>query len=692
MSGQQESHANRAYLQDRQGAPTRQDQPVRPQSPSNWEEDSLQDDDTEFGGSTGYAPVQDGSGKTKTDPKSTDKHSWVMEISTMILCLSSVVTSTVLLFYANGRPLTDYNFFISFNTLISILAAIARATLAFAVGSCLGQWKWNWFSKRSDTPVMFASFEDASRGPWGSFWLLCHLRIRHWVNIGACVTLLMLGFEPFMQALIYYEGQLVTTTQPPTAPSIGASQRLDVGSTKKIKTDVLSTFQLRNMSYPYSAGLFRREPSAGLAAAVYRGFYANDPRDAVSFTCSTGNCTWSVFPSLSVCSACNDVSDQVKVSGQDGANLGTIRIKGFDLVGHWTTHALPYVNITNLAEFSGVGMVGRRAQFDPMAMTSAYTVAKSLDNPGNTLTFGALDTMITAVGLLRAEPAFANHSKGWNETRVTTTECALYFCTTAYRSEVSGGKLQEEVVASWSERVPGSYTPAASEKLDNVTWSAYEEHINRSLSTGDAFYTFDDLQLRIPPSEAEKHSLPADAPRLFNVTQNTIGSILPFLAAFFGDPLVYGESDLGSLISQTLHESADPSATFARAAATMSNWLRDNSGVTRPGDQKEWVLHIRVRWPYVTLPGLVVLLGCGFVFLSVWETRRLRLPPWKTDVLATLTHSLDAGTRERLREAALQGRVKEWAKGMVLNFEDVHGQGLELRAEDHRPTTERGAG
>lgn len=101
-----------------------------------------------------------------------------MEISTMALCLAAVVTSTVLLFYADGRPLTDYNFFISFNTLISILSAIARATLAFAVGSCLGQWKWNWFSRRSGTPAMFASFEDASRGPWGSFWLLYRLRAR----------------------------------------------------------------------------------------------------------------------------------------------------------------------------------------------------------------------------------------------------------------------------------------------------------------------------------------------------------------------------------------------------------------------------------------------------------------------------------------------------------------------------------
>lgn len=145
---------------------------VRSRSPSDWNEDSLQDDDARFGGNPGYAPVPAESGKSKSIPKSTDKHSWVMESYAMVLSIAAVVTATVLLFYADGRPLTDYNFFISFNTLISILATVARTTLVFAVDSCLGQWNWNWFSKRCDTPLIFESFEDASRSPLGSFQLI----------------------------------------------------------------------------------------------------------------------------------------------------------------------------------------------------------------------------------------------------------------------------------------------------------------------------------------------------------------------------------------------------------------------------------------------------------------------------------------------------------------------------------------
>ncbi|KAK8074544.1 hypothetical protein PG997_009207 [Apiospora hydei] len=612
----------------------------------------------------------------KSAPKPTDKHSWRMEVSTMVLCLSAVVTSTVLLIHADGRPLTDYNFFISFNTLISILAAVARATLAFAVGSCLGQWKWNWFSKRSDTLIVFGSFEDASRGPLGSFWLLCRLRARYvderkpksltpllmlvvpLSEAGrAFVTLLMLGFEPFMQALIYYQGRLVTT-QPRTAPSIGVSNRLDIGSYKLVREQEAASFTFQNQSFLYIKGQFRSEASAGLASAVYRGFYANDPRDAVSFTCSTGNCTWPIFTSLSVCSSCNDVSDQVQVKEQDGKDLGTIHVNATHLEGHFITKALPYVELANPATVTYVDMVARRDIVSDEPISNAYMSAKLLNNQGNTLTFGKLNTMIMA--------------------------CALYFCTNAYKSEVSDGQLKEDIVASWSDRVVNSYSPQEPIR-DN--WNAYEDYTNHSLDNGHAAYRLSDLQLQIPRAEADRYKLPENVTLLFNITQSTIGSTLSFLQDFLREPLVYGESVSDSIVSKTLYDSANLSETFAGAARAMSIWIRDNSNLTTEGDQQEWVLHIRVRWPFVTLPVLVVFMGCGFVFLSMWETRRLQLPPWKTDMLATLAHYLDASTREQLRAAALQGRAREEAKGMVLNFEDT-GKGLELKADAERSNRE----
>lgn len=107
-----------------------------------------------------------------------DKYHWGWEIAALVLCLSSLAATIGLLVYGNGLPLTKWNFIISFNAVISILGAVTRASLGFAVGSCLGQCKWNWFSQRWDTLTVFENFEDASRGPWGSTTLLFSFRAR----------------------------------------------------------------------------------------------------------------------------------------------------------------------------------------------------------------------------------------------------------------------------------------------------------------------------------------------------------------------------------------------------------------------------------------------------------------------------------------------------------------------------------
>ncbi|KAI1363379.1 hypothetical protein F5Y08DRAFT_340776 [Xylaria arbuscula] len=50
--------------------------------------------------------------------------------------------------------------------------------------------------------------DDASRGPWGSFWLIIWLRASHVVAIGALVMIALLTFEPFLQAILSFSGTI----------------------------------------------------------------------------------------------------------------------------------------------------------------------------------------------------------------------------------------------------------------------------------------------------------------------------------------------------------------------------------------------------------------------------------------------------------------------------------------------------
>jgi hypothetical protein len=125
-----------------------------------------------------YAPLLSHSSKSKHQIISTRGRNWNWEIGALVLSNSALTALLVLLAYADGRALAEWNSNVSLNALISILGAISRTSLGFAISSCLGQAKWNWFKRRTDNVIAFDRFDDASRGPWGSLWLIFWLRAR----------------------------------------------------------------------------------------------------------------------------------------------------------------------------------------------------------------------------------------------------------------------------------------------------------------------------------------------------------------------------------------------------------------------------------------------------------------------------------------------------------------------------------
>ena len=105
-------------------------------------------------------------------------YNWNSEIAGSVISICSMVAIIVVLIFYNGKPLDSWHFSLSLNTIVSILSALVRAPLAFAVGSCLAQAKWNWFKSRPDGLSAFEKFEEASRGPLGSLGLVMWLHIR----------------------------------------------------------------------------------------------------------------------------------------------------------------------------------------------------------------------------------------------------------------------------------------------------------------------------------------------------------------------------------------------------------------------------------------------------------------------------------------------------------------------------------
>ncbi|KAI1379458.1 hypothetical protein F4677DRAFT_464759 [Hypoxylon crocopeplum] len=305
----------------------------------------------------------------------------------------------------------------------------------------------------------------------------------------------------------------------------------------------------------------------------------------------------------------------------------------------------------------------------------------TITNPQLTLSFQHLDTMITAIEVLKAAAGYAEGKLIWDDTPVQATECALYFCTNAYESVVEKGTLTEHIVASWAKRDFASYRD-----LDETRdFELYEKWNNYPLYSYLGDFQRSDLELFITKEDVNKYALPEDVALRFRLTENTVGSTVRFvneqlLGSHMTWPVGGSESTDQALAVQAIYHSEDLSVTFDRVARTVSNWMRDTSNTTHSGVGQEWVIHIHVEWAYMVLPLLTIVLGLLFSFWSILETRRLHLEPWKTDMVAILTRSVDAETRAQLRHADRNGYLEKAVKTMTVTFEDA-GCGLELRTK-----------
>ncbi|GAB1318532.1 hypothetical protein MFIFM68171_08742 [Madurella fahalii] len=137
------------------------------------------------------------------------------------------------------KPLSEWKFAASINTVISVLGVVSRAALVFAVSSSLGQHKWNWFRERHDELRVFVKFDEASRGLLGSLNLHLWSRVRSWASLGAFVIIISVLIDPFLQAAVSLEGP--ATSQVP----IGTDQYHPVNVRKVIK----QTYTSYDVSY-----------------------------------------------------------------------------------------------------------------------------------------------------------------------------------------------------------------------------------------------------------------------------------------------------------------------------------------------------------------------------------------------------------------------------------------------------------
>ncbi|KAI5459059.1 hypothetical protein BGZ63DRAFT_270509 [Mariannaea sp. PMI_226] len=650
--------------------------------------------------------------------------SWWFEFSAILLSFVSFGSLVYLLITYNGEPISKWTKFpLSLNAIISILASISKASMAFVVSQCLAQCKWNWVGTFIEPLIDFDRFDAASRGAWGCLRLLQSMFRR------AVAIPILLAYEPFIQVILTFEDRSVAlnttqhahisatdTSQTTRSAAIGSCSRLDAGSWI-VSTDVavgavrFNTSDGKRSAYNVILGAGLRE-DMGMTASVWNGFSYLVAQENLwpAFSCASGNCTWDPFPSIAVCSRCHDISGHVKKKS------GITRIPNAQTSAGWVlVNGTQPPDVSNSDSFANRGLVGamnytkyeirypldlsisnydgpRRCGPGNLLCPDTYLSTRVTSNPGLSLNFQDYTTMIVAIQYMEANASWKDNKTWWEDTTVTATECGLYFCVNEYETKIDKGVLNETVVSSWSNKTSDSYS---SFELD---LREYMEIANSTLDMNQwGYVNLTDLQISIP--EKNTTSRPDNSTqRHFNITQASIDSLYSIFRDGFEDTTCKNCSlEERSLIYPAfgnrapadfmfgLGESGDSAATLRNAAVSLTKWMRDRQLASSPimGTAKVDIIVTRVEWKYLAFPAACLLIGLIFVVLSIWETSRLRQPPWKDSSLAILAHSPSGDLKTELQAAAEVSDLEDVARKsqVALEYREGHGQ-LALRQDE----------
>ncbi|KAL4880340.1 hypothetical protein BJY04DRAFT_228630 [Aspergillus karnatakaensis] len=217
---------------------------------------------------------------------------WLYEVGTTALSAAILAVIAYIFHHMSNKPLSDWDSPISLTATISILTTACSAALMHGVAEFISQLKWRHFRHGPQKLSHFETFDEASRGPWGSILFITGVR---WnlATVGAFITIFRLSFAPLAQQVVEFV---------PRDVSAGDGN---------VTFGYSHTFQryFENQAIPLRESI-PQDP--GMQSAVLQGLYAIT--SSALFSCP-GMCQWTgSYVSLGFRSDCRDVTQDTLAS------------------------------------------------------------------------------------------------------------------------------------------------------------------------------------------------------------------------------------------------------------------------------------------------------------------------------------------------------------------------------------------
>ncbi|KAF7185907.1 hypothetical protein HII31_12780, partial [Pseudocercospora fuligena] len=565
---------------------------------------------------------------------------WWPESLPMLGSAAFLVAIAAVLLAFHGKPLETWNmpWQIRPNTLVSILMTLCRLTMLVVVAECLSQLKWVYFQQRPHPLTHFQVFDDASLS-------------LHWTaiaaSLGALITIMALAMEPFTQQVLSYVPQNVTENNA----VLWQATAYDHGTLQTVM----------NSDEPFLGPAYGQDGTSVMTGAILASL--SNATGSMNFECKTGNCTWTEFSSLGVCSSCTNVSSQL----ERNCTLEETRSGIRPLYTKRCMYTTPFgskLGVNYVADYIAVSM-----------HSGTFTIWNSTSPNFGNLTYDA-NTVTNLPSL--AKLSSIKLPQDWFEkncSRFYTTptcepptpeayDCELSWCVKTYAANsVINGTLHDTPTRETPIELPfepsRDYPKTSNQTAyENNTVTSANETQTWSVSGIGVGIIYGKPALRLAAFPKGRTPAGIDMCVSYNDKTNYPDAtwinyadsqhIQQSLETLFNQEL---ENQDTSSLGQVLYSvyGGNFSKIMSAVATGMTNAVRQGpNGTIAHGDVVSEITVIKVNWPWLTYPAALVLLTILFFVATIAFSSENSQIVWKSSSLAILFHGLGGWSEDAL--------------------------------------------
>lgn len=509
--------------------------------------------------------------------------SWIWEIASATLSIVCIALLIGFLAYMNKAPYSNWQYQASPNTVVSIIATVAKAAMLVPVSSCISQLKWTQYQTPKPLYHIYV-LDQASRGPWGALEVLWTFK-PNLATAGAIVMILSLAIDPFAQQILTY----------PSHSVLAANETAFVQMTRE---------------YPPGDSSRVPELTASMHIAILNGL--SETNRPLEPACTSEDCRYPDFVSLGICSRCENITSQV--------NQTCVPIPGFVQpqsiffayqdtpvnCTYTTPHGLQYVPrnvLSALDDGRGNGSI--------MLSRDKWTVVSESGTYSGEI-FGISRPIVSALEVKYAyagDLIYTPNNATEPEQKPQMVECAVYFCEKQYTQnrfslhyrQVHPTRTQPLVVgpASNSMSLPLIPLPRTKTLSSNST------------------YMIDIVSLE---------GLEEEIAAILTISRTRDLHIN------------YGKVPMSSI----LESRSDLNESLRSMSTSVTDAIRSNAkSVEVPGQAFRTTTFVYVRWPWIILPIAVVVISTLLLIATIITNRKLRVVMWKSSIFGLLICQLE---------------------------------------------------